>query len=119
MLLDEIRTWPDQTEAIQRRYFQVGLFTHLHIRVIEPDTLVWRFTFRDLGMDHVLERRFHVCDDETLVSNTGEKIDTADPDALRAAVFENVFGTFVQEFFHEQQLGVPPGGFSGTVWGEN
>ena len=96
-VVDEIGRWESDQLVIQGRFFRTGLWTHFVLFPLTDDNVLqWKFTFRDLGFDHLFERSCVVNGDviQDVATCKSTRVDSID------MLMSVVFGGF-REFLNE------------------
>lgn len=107
-IVGETNRWHQDSYAIQTAFFRTGVFAYLDINHVTTqggkNIVSWKYTFRDLGMDHLLHKRFSI-DSNTITDMDTEETHTVDnKDTLRTAVFKDHAKQYTERLY--QQIGV-------------
>ena len=98
-------THEQYTAYIQGKFFKTGLYTHLHIHMIDAEStdgllVQWTFTFQDLGSTHILTRApaFVTLDPVTGAIRV-DGVESSDLGQAEAAIFQDHYPNYVRELY--------------------
>jgi len=100
-VVEEIERWESDQLVIQERFFKTGVWTHFVLLPITNGSIIqWKFTFRDLGLDHLFERSC-VVDGDLILDVAACKSIRVDSVGMLMEVVFGGFGEFLNELYEQ------------------